>query len=198
MDYNTSRKPLALPEYGRNIQKMVDYAKTIEDRDARNRFVHALIDIMGSMNPHLRDINDFKHKLWDHVAIMANFDLDIDSPYPIPKPETFQEKPRTLAYNDNNIKYKYYGKTLQKLIEKVADLDDSKTKESLIKVIMNHMKKVYLMWNKETVDDRVIFKDISVLSNGKLHIDANLKLTNSREILSKTRKKRNSRTNSRK
>jgi hypothetical protein len=95
-DYNTSRKRLILPEYGRNIHMMVDYIKTIEDRDERNRLAHSVVAVMGNLNPHLRDINDFKHKLWDHLALIAKFDLDIDYPYDPPKPETFIEKPKKL------------------------------------------------------------------------------------------------------
>ncbi len=112
-DYNTSRNRLKLPEYGRNIQKMVEYLMTIEDRDERNKMAHAVISVMGNMNPHLRDISDFKHKLWDHLSIMSDFQLDIDSPYKKPEPKVFNEKPRRVEYKLNEIRYKHYGRKLK-------------------------------------------------------------------------------------
>ena len=188
-DYNTSRKQLVLPEYGRNIQKMVDYIKTIEDRTERNRLAHAIIGIMGNLNPHLRDINDFKHKLWDHLAIIAHFELDIDFPYEIPKAETFQQRPRTVEYGVHNMAYKHYGKSIELMIDAVCELPDGPEKEKLVNTIANHMKKSYLTWNRDTVSDELILKNFEILSHGKLKTD-NIKLNETREILSKKKPRR--------
>ena len=189
-DYNTSRNNMKLPEYGRNIQKMVEYLMTIEDRDQRNKMAQAVISVMGNMNPHLRDISDFKHKLWDHLSIMSDFKLDIDSPYKKPEPKVFNEKPRRVEYKLNEIKYKHYGRTLEMLIDAALKYPEGEEKEQLIKIIANHMKKSYLTWNREVVNDGEIFKDLKELSGGKINVDADLKLNDSREILSKNKRKR--------
>lgn len=190
MDYNTSRKRLILPEYGRNIQKMVEYVMSIEDREERNDMAQAVIQIMGNMNPHLRDISDFKHKLWDHLAIMSDFTLDIDYPYELPAKETFTTKPRTIGYNTNEIRYKHYGRTIEMLIEKAVSMPENEEKEALIGVIANHMKKSYLTWNKDAVDDELILKDLVYLSKGRIEVPADIKLAETKEILGKGRKKK--------
>jgi len=189
-DYNTSRNRLKLPEYGRNIQKMVEYLMTIEDRDLRNKLAFAVISVMGNMNPHLRDINDFKHKLWDHLSIMSDFKLDIDSPYKKPEPEVFDEKPRKVEYKTSEIKYKHYGRTLEMLIDEASKYPEGDEKELLIKIIANHMKKSYLTWNREVVSDTEIIRDLGELSGGKLNVGEDIKLNDSREILSKNKRKR--------
>ncbi len=188
-DYNTSRKQLVLPEYGRNIQKMVDYIKTVEDRTERNRLAYAIIAIMGNLNPHLRDINDFKHKLWDHLAIIAHFELDIDFPYEVPKPETFQQRPRIVEYGVHNIAFKHYGKATELLIDAACELPDGYEKEKLVTTIANHMKKSYLIWNRDTVNDEMVLNDLGKLSKGRLKTD-NIKLNETREILSKKKIRR--------
>ena len=190
MDYNTGRKKLVLPEYGRNIYKMVEYIGTIEDREERNTMAHAVIQIMGNMNPHLRDINDFKHKLWDHLAIMSDFTLDIDFPYEIPAKETFSSKPRIVEYSDREIKFKHYGKTIELFIERACNMEDDEVKDALVGVIANHMKKSYLTWNKDTVDDAVILKDLELLSKGRLKVGDDFKLADAKEIMSKGKRKR--------
>jgi hypothetical protein len=189
-DYNTSRNNLKLPEYGRNIQKMVEYLMSIEDRDLRNKMAYAVISVMGNMNPHLRDINDFKHKLWDHLFIMSDFKLDIDSPYKRPEPKVFNEKPRKVDYKTNEIKYKHYGRTLEMLINEASKFPDGEEKDQLVRIIANHMKKSYLTWNREVVSDNEIFKDLKELSGGKLDVGEEVKLNDSREILSKNKRKR--------
>lgn len=191
MDYNTERKDLILPEYGRNVQKLVDYATTIENREDRNRAAKVIINVMGNMNPHLRDISDFKHKLWDHLAIMSDFKLDIDSPYPPPEKEKLYESPNRIPYNTNEITYRHFGRTIELLIDEAVKMEEGDKKELLIEVIANHMKKSYLMWNKETVSDETIFNALKKLSNGK--IDADLRLRTSRDILSKSKKRKSSR-----
>lgn len=169
MDYNSRRKKLPLPEYGRNIQNMVDYLFTIEDRDKRNRSAQTVIDVMGNLYPYLRDVAEFKHKLWDHLAIMAEFKLDIDYPYNPPTPDILTEKPKIVPYAQNNIRYKHYGFIMESLIRKTAELEGEE-KEILVELLANHMKKSYLAWNKDAVDDDKIFQDLRELSRGKLNI----------------------------
>lgn len=193
MDYNTSRKQLVLPEYGRNIQNMVDYIMEIEDRDERNRLAKAVINIMGNMNPHLRDINDFKHKLWDHLAIMSEFKLDIDYPYEIPVPATFTEKPRIVPYQDSHPMFKHYGRSIELLIEEAIKMEDETMKNILIALIANHMKKSYLTWNKDAVSDEQIKKDLERLSKGKLIIPDDFSLSESKDLMNKNRKKKTTR-----
>jgi len=190
MDYNTSRKKLTLPEYGRNIQKLVEHAVSIEDRDERNKVAKAIISILGNMNPHLRDISDFKHKLWDHIAIMSDFKLDIDYPYEPPSLKKLTEKPKRMPYNVNKIKFRHYGRTIEKLIEKACEYEEGEEKEALIKLIANHMKKLFVTWNKETINDDLIISDLVKLSNEKLNIDKEMKLTETKEIIQKSRKRR--------
>ncbi len=191
MEYNTSRKKLVLPEYGRNIQKMVELTKAEPDNEKRNKMAQAIIAIMGNMNPHLRDIADFKHKLWDHLAIISEFDLDINSPYAPPVIETLQEKPESVPYNNKDAKFKHYGQTIEKMVKVAIDMEDGELKEILIQLIANHMKKSYLTWNKEAVADELIFKDLKVLSGGK--IDLNIEettLTETKDILAKNKRRR--------
>jgi len=184
---------LTLPEYGRHIQKMVDHAKTIEDRDERNRAAKTIISIMGNLNPHLRDISDFKHKLWDHLALMSDFDLDIDSPYEIPGRETLTSKPKRVPYITGDIKYRHYGRIIHQMIDAAIEMDEGEEKERLIKLIANHMKKSYLTWNRNQVTDEIIFNDIRQLSGGKIVIQEGLKLTETKSILLKNKKKRTAR-----
>src|SRR5512145_2880441 len=181
-DYNTSRNHLILPEYGRNIQKMVEYILSVDDREERNRLAQAVIIIMGNMNPHLRDINDFKHKLWDHLAIMANFQLDIDFPYEIPRPEEFKEKPRIVNYNNSDIKYRHYGHIVEDLIREAIKMPDSEDKDTLIRLIANHMKKSYLAWNRDSVTDEIIFNDLYELSGRQLVVKEGVKLTEQKDF----------------
>lgn len=189
-NYNTERKRLVLPEYGRNIQKMVDYVNAIEDREERNRAARAIISIMGNLNPHLRDISDFKHKLWDHLQIMSDFKLDIDSPYDKPVPEVLYEKPKSIPYSDYNIKFKHYGRITELMIKEAVNYPEGKEREALIRLIANHMKKCYLTWNREVVTDDIIFEDLKSLSGGMIVVDKEMKLSDSRDILAKTKKKR--------
>lgn len=189
MDYSTKRERLILPEYGRNVQYMVEHIKKINDRDLRNQAAQEIINVMGNLNPHLRDINDFKHKLWDQLAQMAEFDLDIDSPYPTPKKETFEEKPEIIPYVEGPIRYRFLGRTMQDLIKAAVEIDDKEKQDELIKVITNHMKKLYVIWNKDTVEDAYIFEKLEELSNGKLKVEDGTRLMESKDLVSKRRKK---------
>lgn len=189
MEYNTELKRLILPEYGRNIQNMVDYCLTIEDREERKRCANSIINIMGNMFPHLRDVNDFKHILWDHLAIMADFNLDIDYPYEIVKKEDLFSRPPKVPYNNGRIRYRHYGKTMERMIQQAQNLEEGEERDYLIKLLANQMKKSFLTWNKESVDDRKIFEDLDELSGGKIVLDEELhKLTESRDILARKNK----------
>lgn len=190
MEYNTSRSNMNISEYGRNIQKMIEYIMTVDDREKRNKLTKATINVMGQLNPHLRDVSDFKHKLWDHLFIMSDFKLDVDSPYPKPSPEVLTRKPERLMYASNNIKFKHYGRNLERMIDKACTFPEGEEKEALIKLIANHMKKSYLTWNRESVSDEEIAKHLSILSDGKLKLSDNIRLNNTKEILSKNKRKK--------
>jgi len=189
-DYNTTRKKLLLPEYGRNVQKMIEYACSIENREERNKAARTIISIMGNLNPHLRDISDFKHKLWDHLAIISNFQLDIDYPYEVIAKETLADKPNPLAHKQDSIRFKHYGKYMEWMIKKATEMEEGEEKESLIRLLANHMKKSYLTWNREVVNDEQIFLDLKELSDEKISVKADtLKLSETRDILNTNRKK---------
>ncbi len=190
MEYNTSRSKMNISEYGRNIQKMIEYIMTIEDREKRNLLTRATINVMGQLNPHLRDVNDFKHKLWDHLFIMSDFKLDVDSPYPKPSPEILTKKPELLNYGSGNVTFKHYGRYIEKIIEKACELEDGKEKDALIKLIANHLKKSYLTWNRDTVTDEEIASHLSMLSGGKLELREDIKLQNTQDIMPKNKKKK--------
>ena len=177
MEYNTSLSKLIIPEYGRNVQKMVHSIIAIEDREKRNHQAKSIIEVMGNLNPHLRDVPDFKHKLWDHLFIMSDFHLDVDSPYDRPSKESFEEKPEMLKYSDNNIKFRHYGKILPLIIKRTIDLDEGEYKDFLVFTIANHMKKSYLTWNKANVEDEVVLKHLSQMSDDKLRMKETFKLS---------------------
>ncbi len=170
MEYNTSLPKMIIPEYGRNIQKMIDFAMTVKDREERNKVARAIIDVMGQLNPHLRDVTDFKHKLWDHIFIISDFKLDVDSPYPLPTAETFQTKPDRVAYPSNDIRYKHYGKTVERIIAKGKEYPNGPEKDALVEQIANLMKRSYLTWNRDSVNDEVILKQLEELSKGQLKL----------------------------
>lgn len=176
MEYNSQRSKMSISEYGRNIQKMIEQIMSIEDRVERNHQARAIINVMGQLNPHLRDVNDFKHKLWDHLFIMSDFKLDVDSPYPIPSAQSLARKPERLGYASNHITYKHYGRHIEKIIEKACELEDGAEKSVLIKLIANHLKKSYLTWNRDAVSDEEIAAHLQQLSKGKLTLDENVKL----------------------
>lgn len=188
-DYNTQRKRMALPEYGRNVQKMVDHIKSIEDRDERNRAAKTIIQIMGNLNPHLRDVGDFKHKLWDHLALIADFELDIDSPYPVPEPSKFQEKPKEVPYQQGNIRYLHYGRIIELMIDAASEKEDGEEKEYLTSLIVNQMKKSYITWNRGQVADEVIIGDLLLLSGGKLKMTEGVRILETKDLMPPVRKK---------
>jgi len=190
LEYNTERTGLIIPEYGRHIQKMVDQAVVCPDKKERNKMAKAIIGVMGNLNPHLRDVPDFQHKLWDQLFIMSGFNLDVDSPFPKPSKEIYEEKPEKLNYPQNHPKYRFYGNNIKKMIDVATNWDEGEMKKELIYVIANHMKKCFLKWNKDSVDDVVIFNHILELSNGKIKIDKNSKpLTDTKDLISLSAKK---------
>jgi len=167
MIYNTQREKLILPEYGRNIQNLVKVLKTIEDRDKRNKMAKYIIYLMGNITN--KTHTNQRHKLWFHLAMMANFELDIDYPYDLPSPEELNKKPPKLPYYKNNIKYRYYGKNIEVLLNTIAEMEDEKYKRFLTEITANHMKKLYATWNKAQINDNVILEDIKNITNGKLN-----------------------------
>jgi hypothetical protein len=185
MEYNTQLPKLEIPEYGRNIQVMIDHCITIEDRDERNKCAKAIIQIMGQLNPHLRDIADFTHKLWDHLFIISKFKLDVDSPYPRPSAETFETKPAIVPYPATKIRYKHYGKTIERIIDAAKTYEEGPEKKELSRLIANHLKKSYVNWNKDSVTDDVIFKQFKEMTNNELHIDESSALTHANELKNK-------------
>lgn len=192
MEYPTLQGKLIMPEYGRNIQQMVAHALTIEDREERTHCVNTIVNIMGNMFPYLRDVNDFKHKLWDHVAIMSGFKLDIDYPYEILQEENLYSRPSVVPYKNSRIRYMHYGRTLEEMIEKVSNYPEGDERNELIRLVSNQMKKCFLSWNKEMVDDKKIFDDLRELSKGKIDESAeNFKLVETHSVLHSTTSKRN-------
>ena len=170
LEYNSERTQLIIPEYGRHLQKLIFQAIEIQDDIERNKSAKYIIQVMGSLNPHLRDVLDFQHKLWDQLFIMSDFKLVVDSPYPIPTREVLQMKPDILPYPQNYPKYRYYGNNIKYMIDVANKWEAGELKSALVKVIANHMKKSYLSWNKDTVTDEVIFEHLYELSDGKLDL----------------------------
>ena len=170
MEYNTQRKKMELPEYGRSVQNMVDHALTIEDREERQRCANTIVNIMGGMFPHLRDVPDFKHKLWDHLAIMSDFKLDIDYPFEIVKREELEMKPGKIAYPDNAIRFRHYGRFLEAMIKKLPEMEDGEEKQALLHMLAVQMKKNLNNWNKEGIEDQKIVDDLREYSNGAIDL----------------------------
>ncbi len=170
-DYNTSRKKLILAEYGRNVQNMVEYICNLPTKEERNKYVQVVIDMMGFLNPHLRDVPDFKHKLWDHLHIISGFKIDVDSPYPTPTKEDINIKPERLEYPQNRIRFKHYGHTAEMMIKKAKEITDPEKKRLMVNSIANFMKMAYVMWNKDHVNDEQILSDLRELSKGELDLE---------------------------
>jgi hypothetical protein len=170
LEYNTEREHLIIPEYGRHLQKMINYAKELPTKEERNKVSKAIISVMGNLQPHLRDVPDFQHKLWDQLFIMADFELDADSPYPQPSKDELQARPEPLTYPQNHPKYRFYGNNIKTMIDVANTWEEGELKDALIYTIANHMKKCFLNWNKDTVEDDVIFDHLFELSGGKINL----------------------------
>ncbi len=185
LEYNSEREHLIIPEYGRHIQKLVNHCIAIEDKEEQNKMATAIVKVMGNLQPHLRDVPDFQHKLWDQLFIMSDYKLEIETPYPKPEKELLQAKPDALPYPKSASKYRFYGNNIQIMIDTALTWEEGEMKDALVFTIANHMKKCYLNWNKDTVDDVVIFKHLNELSNGKLALNPDDELSDSKNLLRK-------------
>ncbi len=195
LEYNTERSQLIIPEYGRHFQKMVDHAVSIPDRDERNKVAQAIISVMGNLQPHLRDVPDFQHKLWDQLFIMSDFKLDVDSPFPITSQEVLQQRPEPLEYPQNHPKYRFYGNNIKRMIDVAVKWEKGDMRSGLEYAIANHMKKCYLNWNKDSVEDVVIFGHLKELSDGQIDLaNSGENLTDSGQFL-KNRQSKSNRSN---
>jgi len=190
MEYNTNRTKLLMPEYGRNIQQMVEYCKSLPSKEERNEVAKTIVEFMGQRNPHLRDEENYKHKLWDHLYILADYDLDVDAPYPFPTREELDQKPNRMDYPSFDNEYKFYGKSILQLIDRAIELEEGEEKEALIQVIANNMKKSYNVYNKEHVQDEVIFRHLKELSQDKLDLTG-IETLDKSKIYHPNRNKRN-------
>jgi len=185
MEYNTGRSPLLISEYGRHVQKMIQHAMTLKDRDERNKAAKAIIGVMGQVNPHLRDVYDFRHKLWDHLFIMSGFQLDVDSPFPIPSPQSFITKPEMINYPSYKVRFRHYGKITESLINVACEYSEGTEKKELTNLIANQMKKSYLLWNNKSITDDIIFSDLKKISQGKLELSPDTVLSQPNEMVLK-------------
>lgn len=177
MDYNTQREKLILPEYGRYIQEMVTEAKKITDREERTRQVKAIINAMSLLNPQLRDMNDYYHKLWDHVYIIADYELDVDAPFPPPARENFVTKPNVINPEREPVRVMHYGRNIQNMVMAIAAKPEGEERDAMTMALASYMRKQYLIWNKDTVSDQTIFNDIRTLSGGTLIVPEGAKLS---------------------
>ncbi|WP_295771855.1 DUF4290 domain-containing protein [uncultured Mucilaginibacter sp.] len=175
-DYNSTRSKLLLTEYGRNVQNMVKYIVNLPTKEERNRYANVVIELMGFLNPHLRDVADFKHKLWDHLHIISDYKIDVDSPYPLPSPEAIHLKPEPLGYPNQRIRFKHYGKTIELMIAKAKSIEEPARKQHMVQAIANFMKMAYVQWNKDSVSDEIILNDLYELSKGELKLEDNINL----------------------
>lgn len=190
MDYNSTREKLIIPEYGRNVQKMIQHALTIEDREKRTSFVKYIAGVMTQMHISTGSYGDYHHMIWDHLHIIAEYKMDVDSPYPMPDKEAVESRPKTLKYATGNIKYRPYGTNIEKMIKLAITYEEGDEKESLIENIANHLKKAYLHWNRDSVEDEVILHHLEVLSQGKLKLKEGFEFKTTEEILNQSNKKK--------
>lgn len=183
MEYNTTRDKLAISEYGRNIQNMIRFVAKVEDVEKRNRMAKTLVSVLATMNPDSREQADVKQKLWDHMHIMSDFTLEVDSPYPVPARPGENAKPGKVHYTQENIKLRPYGKYMQRIIEKASELDEGPEKEALVMAIANNLKKMYLNWNRDSVNDELITEHLALLSANKLKLKDDDKLHSTNDLL---------------
>ena len=176
MDYNTQREKLVLPEYGRHVQKMIEQVKAIPDREKRNEQIRAVIQVMGILNPQMRETADYKQKLWDHMHMIAGFDIDIDSPYPVPEPADLTSKPDPIPIQKQPVRAACYGRNIENMIDLIASREDDEAKTEMIRMLALYMRQQYLIWNKDSVADETIFADMERLSNGKLKVPEGMQL----------------------
>ena len=175
--YNTERVKLWMPEYGRNVQKMVDYLKSIEDREKRNEQAKAVVKVMEILNPQVHVQENWEQKLWDHLYIISGFDLDIDSPYPAPTADSLYERPAVVPLVKKPIKANHYGRNIENIIDLIAEQEDGDVKTSMIRSLAIYMRQQYLIWNKDTVADETIFQDIEKLSDYRIKVPEGIQLS---------------------
>ena len=176
MDYNTQREKLILPEYGRYVQKMVEMVKAIPDREKRNEQIRAVVQVMAQLNPQVREMVDYKQKLWDHMQMMAGYDIDVDSPYPVPDRKDLETKPQPIPIEKRPVKAACYGRNIENMIMLIADREDDEAKREMIRALALYMRQQYLIWNKDSVADATIFADIERLSEGRLKVPEGIEL----------------------
>jgi len=181
MEYNTEREQLIIPEYGRHVQTMINHATALTDKAEQQKCVNAIIDFMGQMNPHLRDVKEFTHKLWDHLHIMSDFKLEIESPYTKPAIEKLAERPEKMTYPGNKIKFSYYGNTVQTMIESALKMEGDQ-KEILTGMIANQMKKSYILFNESSVDNNMIRLHLKQMSNNQLILASDFEFIRSASV----------------
>lgn len=183
MEYNTQREQLKITDYGRCVAKMIDYCRTLGDRDERNQMANTIVDVMGHLNPKVKERTEYKHILWDHLMIMADYDLDVDCPYEIHREEGARFHPRPVGYHEGSIHYRHYGRALEDMIKAVAEMPAGEERDLLTTQIAQTMKRQYLQWNRDTVDDSVIVDQLTELSGGRLTLPAGFEFRNSQELI---------------
>lgn len=193
MNYNTARGDIIIPEYGRNIQLLIEHAKTIEDKAERQAFIETVVDLMQRLHPQTRNVEDYIAKLWSHVFRIADYELDVDPPCEILSREEVYKRPEQLPYPTNYVKYRHYGKNVQEMIRKAAAMEDDDMQEEYVQVIGSYMKMAYKTWNRETVSDEMIRKNLVKISDGELELEED---TNIDGLINPTIKRRRKITNS--
>jgi hypothetical protein len=168
MKYNTAREELKYPEYGRVVQKMVDHMKTLPDREQRTKAASTIVNIIVTLNPSLKDQSEYKHKLWDHLYFIADFDLDIEAPFPPPPPPELVSKPAKPAYSSNHIKYRFYGKNVEKMIQKAVEMEEGPDKKAFVNALASYMKMAHRVWNEDKVPDEIIIQHIKEFTKGAI------------------------------
>lgn len=191
--YNSKREPLIFPEYGRHIKKMVDFAVTIQDDEKRKETAYAIVNVMGRMHPNLKDVDDFNHKLWDHLIIMSDYKLNVESPYGNPEPTDTIITPRPIDYKDTDIRYKQYGRILFKMIDEVENCKTEEEKEALSMIVANHIKKSLYLWNNDNINDDLVIEAMEKLSKGRLRLPENAELVEIRQNNNNNFKRKNNR-----
>jgi hypothetical protein len=183
LDYNTERPQLPIPEYGRNVQRMVQHAMGVEDRAERTRLARAIIQVIARLNPQLRNSDNFERTMWDHLYIMSDLKLDVDAPYPMPTLEELHSKPERIPYPQTEIRFGHYGKLVERMIAQCAAMEPGDTRDAYAQLIANHMKKQFLTWNRDTVPDGIILKDLAELSKGAIKLKPETQLAHTADLL---------------
>lgn len=189
MEYNTQREHLIIPEYGRNLQKIVQVAVNTEDRDKRTQIAHMIVEIMAQLHSQVKDSPELRHKLWDHLYIISEFKLDVDGPFPKPDEEILTKNPDRLSYPKKDMRFSYYGKNIEMIIDKISNNEDIEDKQAVGIALANNLKKAYLIWNRDSVDDNLIKKHLSELSHGQLTLSEEDQLIATYEVVGRPKKK---------